>query len=122
MNSSRLLLAITTLAFFLTLAFSPVHAGSMGNGFAQRMKLVVDSIDVAGGTVVLKSQVDNSLHTYKIGAATKIMVGRSKGTIDQIQVGQKVANLATAGGTPPETLKVLMLYAATPAPAAPAAN
>jgi len=101
MNSSRLFLTLTTLALFFTLALCPVHAGGMGNGAAQRMKLVVDSIDTAGGTITLKSQVDNSVHTYKINAETQVVVGNKKGTIDQVQVGEKVVNLRTAGGEPP---------------------
>jgi len=120
MNPTRLLLAITALAFFITLAVIPVNAGSMGNGAAQRMKLVVDSVDAAGGTIVLKSQVDNSVHTYKIDAKTRIMVGNAKGTIDQVQAGQKVANLRAGPGEPPQTLQFLMVSPATAAPAAPA--
>jgi hypothetical protein len=117
MNSSQFFLVIMTLAFFVTLAVLPLNAGSMGNGAAQRMKLVVDSIDAAGGTIVLKSQVDNSAHTYKINAKTWIMVGNAKETIDQIQAGQKVANLNTLAGDPPQALKILMLYPVAAAPA-----
>jgi hypothetical protein len=118
MNSSRLYLALTLLVFFAALAVLPVKAGGMGNGAAQRMKLVVDSVDVAGGTVVIKSGVDGSVHTYKIEATTKLTVGHVKGSIDQIKAGMKVANLHAVAGQPPQTLDLLMVYQAAPAPAA----
>ena len=122
MNTSRLLLAVTTLIFFAALAISPLNAGSMGNGAAQREKLVVDSVDVTGGIIVLKSMVDNSIQTYKIDATTHIILGHTKGSIDQITVGLKVANLRAVAGAPPQTLQTLLLYPATPAPAPPPAN
>ena len=116
MNSSRLFLVIATLAFLATLVGSPLNAGGMGNGAAQRQKLVVDSVDVTSGTIVLKSMVDNSIHTYKIDATTRIAVGNTKGSIDQIKAGQKVANLRAGGGQPPQTLNMLMLYQAAAVP------
>ncbi|HEX4141436.1 MAG TPA: hypothetical protein VHY09_13895 [Candidatus Methylacidiphilales bacterium] len=84
------------------------------------MKLVVDSIDTAGGTIVIKSQVDNSSHTYKIDATTRIILVNAKGTIDQIHAGQKVANLVAGPGEPPQTLKLLLVSPAAAAPSAPA--
>jgi len=119
MNTSRLLLAVTTLIFFAALAISPLNAG---NGAAQREKLVVDSVDVTGGIIVLKSMVDNSIQTYKIDATTHIILGHTKGSIDQITVGLKVANLRAGAGAPPQTLQTLLLYPATPTPAPPPAN
>ena len=120
MNSSRLLFAVTTLAFLITLAVIPVKAGSLGNGAAQRMKLVVDSVDVAGSTVTIKSGVDNSVHTYKVDAKTRITVGHAKQGLDAVQPGMKVANLHAIEGPEPKTLDLLMVYQAPPAPPAPA--
>jgi hypothetical protein len=119
MNSSRLFFAVTALAFLITLSFCPVKAGSLGNGAAQRQKLMVDSVDAAGGTVVIKSGVDNSVHTYKIAATTKLMVGHVKGSIDQVKSGMKVANLRAVAGAEPQTLDLLWVYQAAPATAAP---
>lgn len=108
------------LAFLVTFAVSPVNAGSLGNGATQRLKLVVDSVDRASGTIVLKSMVDNSIRTYKINASTRVTVGRVKGGLDQIEVGQKVANLHAGGAQPPLTLDLLMLSPAVAEPASPA--
>ena len=120
MKSFQLLFAVTTLAFLFALPVSTATAGSMGNGAAQRMKLVIESIDVATGTVEFKSMVDNSTHTYKIDATTQIRVGTTKGTIDQIQAGQKVANYVLKPGPPPQTLQTIFVSQAVPAAAAPA--
>jgi len=123
MKSSRLFSAVAAVAILFTLAVSTAVAGSMGNGAAQRMKLVVESIDTTAGTIEFKSMVDNSEHTYKIDATTRISIVNKKGTIDQIKVGQKVENYALSGGQPPETLKMLIVSQAAPPPAnaAPAA-
>ena len=118
MKSPRLLLAVAFLAvtFLFTLAVSTVTAGSMGNGAAQRQKLVIESFDVTTGTVEFKSRVDNSVHTYKIDATTRITVGTTKGTIDQIKVGQKVENYKAGSGQPPQTLEMIMVSQAVAAP------
>lgn len=115
-----LLLAVTTLALLFTLAVSTATAGSMGNGAAQRQKLVIESIDATTGTVEFKSGVDNTIHTYKIDATTRIIVGTTKGTIDQIKVGQKVENYAVTSGQPPQTLKTIFVSQAVPVPVPPA--
>jgi hypothetical protein len=118
MNSSRLFFAVTTLALLFALAVFPVKAGSMGNGAAQRMKLMVDSVDVAGGTVTIKSGVDGTSHTYKVDATTKLTVGHTKQGLAQVKPGMKVANLHAVAGAEPQTLDLLMVYQAAPAPAA----
>ena len=123
MKSSRLLLAVVTLVFLFTLAVSIVIAGSMGNGAAQRQKLVIESIDVTTGAVEFKSMVDNTIHTYKIDETTRINVVNKKGTIDQIQAGMKVFNYTVKGGQPPvegQTLAFIGVSPAAPAPAPPA--
>jgi len=120
MKSSRLLSAFATLAFLFTLAVSTASAGSMGNGAAQRQKLVIDSVDATTGTIEFKSMVDNSVHTYKIDATSRITVVNKKGTIDQLKVGQKVANYAAKEGQPPQTLTMLWVSPAVQAPANPA--
>jgi len=125
MKSSRLLLAIATLAFLFTLAVSTATAGSMGNGAAQRQKLVVESVDVTAGTVELKSGVDNSIHTYKIDATTRVTIVNRKGTIDQIKVGMKVFNYTVKGGQTPvegQTLTFIGVSPAAPAPVPPSAS
>lgn len=122
MKSSRLLLAVITLAFLFTLAVSTATAGSMGNGAAQRQKLVIESINATTGMVEFKSGVDQTIHTYKIDATTRVFVGTTKGTIDQIKVGQKVENYKAAGGQPPQILGFLMVSQAAPAPAPPATS
>src|SRR5450631_1941161 len=98
MKSFRLLLAVGASALFFTVTVSTATAGSMGNGAAQRQKLLVESIDVTAGTIVLKSMVDQSVHTYKIDATTQVKIVNSKGTIDQIQAGMKVFNYTVKGG------------------------
>jgi len=123
MKSSRLLLAVTTLAFLFTLAVSIATAGSMGNGAAQRQKLVIESIDVTTGTVEFKSGVDNTIHTYKIDATTRVSIVNNKGTIDQIKVGMKVFNYTVRGGQTPgegQTLAFIGVSPAAPAPVPPA--
>ena len=117
MKSSRLLFAITTLALLFTFAVSTAIAGSMGNGAAQRQKLVIDSVDASSGTVVFKSMVDQSIHTYKIDATTKLSLTGKKATVDQIKPGEKVANYTVRGGQSADgsTLDVLMLWQAPPA-------
>jgi multidrug efflux pump subunit AcrA (membrane-fusion protein) len=123
MKSSRLLLAVTTLAFLLTLAVSTATAGSMGNGAAQRQKLVIESIDVTTGTVEFKSGVDNTIHTYKIDATTRVRIVNNKGTIDQIKVGQQVFNYTVKGGQTPvegQTLAFIGVSPAAPVPVPPA--
>jgi len=120
MKSFRLLFAVTTLGFLFTLTVSTATAGTMGNGAAQRQRLVVELVDATAGTIEFKSMVDNSIHAYKIDAATKISIGRTKGTIDQIKVGQKVVNYSVRGGQPPQTLDIIMVYEAVPVPVSPA--
>ena len=99
----------------------------MGNGAAQRQKLVIESVDVTTGAVEFKSMVDNSIHAYKIDATTRIVIGTRNiagvhTTIDQIEVGQKVENYAVNPGQPPQTLRTIFLSQAAPAaPATPAA-
>jgi hypothetical protein len=121
MKSFRLLLAFVAAAFLFALGVSTATAGSMGNGAAQRMKLVINAVDGAAGTVEFKSLVDQTTHTYKIDATTKIRIfgsaAGSKPTIDQIQVGQKVENYAVGGGPAPQLLTMLMLAKAAPASA-----
>jgi hypothetical protein len=119
MKPSRLLLAVTTLALLYTVAVSTATAGSMGNGAAQRQKLVVESVDVAAGTIQLKSMVDQTIHTYKIDATTRIAVGHAKGTIDQIKAGQKVENYRVGGGQPPQHLDMIFLSQAVATPVSP---
>jgi hypothetical protein len=123
MKSSRLFFAIITMAvaFFFTLAASIATAGSMGNGAAQRQKLVIESIDATTGTVEFKSMVDNTIHNYLIDATTRIFIGTTKGTIDQIKVRQKVENFAVKEGQPPQTLKFIFVSQAALAPVPPAA-
>lgn len=118
MKSSRLLLAAATLAFLFILAVSTATAGTMGNGAAQRQKLVIESIDVTTGTVEFKSMVDNTIHAYKIDATTRISVVNTKGTIDQIKVGMKVFNYRVGGG---QTLAFIGVSPAAPLPAPPPA-
>jgi hypothetical protein len=123
MKSSRLLLAVTTLAFLFTLAVSTATAGSMGNGAAQRQRLVIESIDATTGTVEFKSMVDNSIHTYKIDTTTRVSIVNSKGTIDQIKMGMKVFNYTVKGGQKPvegQTLAFIGVSPATPVPVPPA--
>jgi hypothetical protein len=115
MKTFRLLLAVTTLAFFFTLAVSTATAGSMGNGAAQRQKLVIESIDVTTGTVEFKSMVDQTTHTYKIDADTHISVGNKKGTMDQIKVGMKVFNYVPRGGQTPGEGQTLAFIGVSPA-------
>ncbi len=125
MQYFRFLSAITALAFLFTFAVSPATAGSMGNGAAQRQKLVVDSVDVASGTVVLKSMVDQTVHTYKIDATTRVNLVNSKGTIDQIQPGMKVFNYTVKGGHAPgdgQTLSFIGVSPAAPTNTAPGAG
>jgi hypothetical protein len=121
MKSSRPLFAVTTLAlaFLFTLAVSTAIAGTMGNGAAQRQRLVIESIDAATGTVEFKSMVDNTIHTYTLDATTRVTIGNAKGTIDQIKVGQKVENYALRSGQPPQTLNFIMVSRAVPVPVAP---
>jgi hypothetical protein len=115
MKSFRLLLTFVSVAFLFALGASTATAGSMGNGAAQRMKLVVNAVDVAAGTVEFKSMVDQTTHTYKIDSTTKIRIfGTSnmagvKPTIDQIKVGEKVENYALGGEPAPQVLTFLML-------------
>lgn len=118
MKSSRLLLAVLALAFLFPLTVSTATAGSMRNGAIQRLRLVVESIDATGGTVAFKSQIDQSLHTYKVDGSTHVVIGMTRGTIDQVKAGMRVYNYAGAGGQPPkegDTLTVLGVNPATPA-------
>ena len=120
MKSSRLLLAVTALAFLFILAVSTATAGSMGNGAAQRQKLVIESIDATAGTIQFKSMVDNTVHTYKIDATTRISIVNKKGTIDQIKIGMKVFNYTVKGGQTPvegQTLTFIGVSPAAPLPA-----
>lgn len=127
MNTFRFpAVAFLTLVSLFTLAVSSATAGSTGNGWAQRLKLVVDSVDVTVGTVVLKSMVDQSSETFKVDAKTRISVGPKKGTIDQIKPGMQVVNCSPvfspkAAGN--QTLTMLVVWptpaATAPAPASP---
>ncbi len=121
MNASRLPFNVITLAFALlfTITVSTATAGGMGNGAAQRQKLVIESIDATTGIVEFKSMVDNTLQTYRIDATTRILIGTTKGTIDQIKVGQKVANYAAKSGQPPQTLSTIFVSSAAPVPVPP---
>ena len=124
MKLSRLLLAVATLTFLFTLAVSTATAGSMGNGAAQRQKLVIESVDATAGTVEFKSMVDNSIHDYKIDATTRVSLVNRKGTIDQIKVGMKVFNYTVKGGQTPvggQTLAFIGVSPAAPVPVPPAA-
>jgi hypothetical protein len=126
MKSSRLLFAVTTLAltFSFTLLVSTATAGTAGNGWAQRNKLVIESVDMTTGTVEIKSMVDNTIHTYKIDATTRIIVGNTKGTIDQIKTGMKVSRCNVSGGQMPEegqALAFIGVYPAAPLPVPPPA-
>jgi hypothetical protein len=131
MKSSRLLLAITVLAFLFTLAVSTATAGSAG-GYSDRSggapspaqpavdhRILVQSFDVTTGAIVVENMSDKTLHTYKINAATRISVGRSKGTIDQIKAGQSVF-IRGNGGQPPETVFAITVFEAAPMPVPPA--
>jgi hypothetical protein len=121
MKSSRLLLA-ATLVFLFILAVSIATAGTMGNGAAQRQRLVIESIDVTAGTIEFKSMVDQSIHTYKIDAATRVSIVNRKGTIDQIKAGMKVFNYTVKGGQTPvegQTLAFIGVSPAAPMPAPP---
>ena len=60
--------------------------------------------------------VDNSIHTYKIDATTRISLVNSKGTIDQIKAGMHVFNYRVGDG---QTLAFIGVSPAAPAPAAP---
>src|SRR5476651_88574 len=117
MKSSRLLLAVAALAFtfLFTLAVSTATAGTMGNGAAQRQRLVIESIDLTTGTVEFKSMVDNTIHTYKIDATTQVSVVNHKGTIDQIKVGMKVFNYTVKGGQKPVEGQTLAFIGVSPA-------
>jgi Cu/Ag efflux protein CusF len=115
MKSPRLLLAVTILVFLFTLAVPTATAGTMGNGAAQRQKLVIESIDVTTGTVEFKSGVDNSIHTYKIDATTRVSVVNNKGTIDQIKVGMKVFSYTVKGGQTPVEGQTLAFIGVSPA-------
>ena len=112
MKPSRPLLGVATLAliFLFSLAIPTAIAGSMANGAAQRQKLVIDSIDGSSGTVVFKSMVDLTTHTYKIDATTRISVTGKKGTIDEIKPGMKVVNFTAPGEG--QTLEMIMVYQA----------
>ena len=122
MKPFRLLLTIAAFAltFLFIFAVSIATAGSMGNGAAQRQKLVIQSIDVTTGAVEFKSMVDNSVHTYKIDATTRIGIVNSKGTIDQIKVGMKVFNYTVKGGQPPAEGQALAFIGVSPAAPLPA--
>ena len=119
MKSSRPSFAVISLSLLFTFAISiaTATAGSLGNGAAQRQRLVVESVNTTGGTVVFKSMVDQSTHTYKIDAATKISLTQKKATIDQIKPGQKVVNYTVRGGKAVDgsPLDMLMLWPAAPA-------
>ena len=94
----------------------------MGNGAAQRQRLVIESIDVTTGTVEFKSMVDNTIHTYKIDATTRVSIVNKKGTIDQIKAGMKVFNYTVRGGQTPvegQTLAFIGVSPAAPVPVPP---
>jgi len=128
MNPSRLLPTVATLAFLFTLAVSTATAGS-GGGYSDRTgqnggapppvsgKMSIEAIDAAAGTVVIRVR-DQTLHTYKIDAHTRILIGTSKVTIDQIKPGKEVRNYVEARGVG-QTLAYLELF---PEPLAPASR
>jgi len=122
MKTSRLLLAVATLAFLFTLAVSTVTAGTTGNGWSQRpvvdLRYLITSVDAAAGTIQVEFMRDKTIQTYKIDANTKIRVGDNMGTIDQIKVGMQVRKNFMRTG---QTLAAIVVNQADPAPVQPPA-
>jgi hypothetical protein len=121
MKSSRLLLAVAIFVFLFTLANSTATAGTTGDGLTQTqgpdLRYLVTSVDATDGTIQVEFMRDKTTQTYKIDAATKIRVGDTMGTIDQIKVGMQVRNKFMGAG---QTLAAIVVNKADPAPAPPA--
>jgi len=117
MKSSRLLLAVTTLAFLFILAVSAATAGTTGNGWSQPAgqtmpKITVMAVDAAMGTIEFQ-MMDKSTRSYKINEKTRVMLSGNPVTIDQIQVGMEVVNFYQRD---PQTVGRIIL---SPAPVTP---
>ena len=124
MKSSRLLLAVTTLAFLFTVAVSTATAGTTGNGWSQRtevdLRYLVTSVDATTGTIQVEFMRDKTTVTYKIDANTKIRVGDTMGTVDQIKVGMQVRKYFLKAGETPggegQILGAILVNQADPPP------
>ena len=120
MKSSRLLFAVTTLAFLFTLIVSVATAGTAGNGWSQRrevdLRYLITSVDATTETIQVEFMRDKTIQTYKIDANTRIKVGNNMGTFDQIKVGMQFRNYAVREG---QTLAAIVVDKADSAPVEP---
>jgi len=127
MKTSRLLLAVTTLAFLFTLSVSTATAGTTGNGWSQRqnpdLRYLITSVDATTNTIQVEFMRDKTTVAYKIDANTRIRVGDNMGTFDQIKVGMQVRKYflkadQTPGGEG-QILGAIVVNQADPPPAQP---
>jgi hypothetical protein len=122
MKSSRLLLAVTTLAFtfLFTVAVSTTTAGTTGNGWSQTptvdLRYLITSVDAATGTIQVEFMRDKTFQTYKTNPNTKINVNGNLGPFDRIKVGMQVRKYFIREG---QTLAAIVVDRADLSPAQP---
>lgn len=120
MKSSRLLLTVTALFLLFNFAVSTAAAGTTGNGWSQSqtpdLRYLITSVDAATSTIQVEFMRDKTIQTYKIDANTKIRVGNTMGTIDQIKVGMQVRKYFLRAG---QTLAAMVVDQADPPPVQP---
>ena len=119
MKSSRLLLAVTTLAlaFLFTWAVPTASAARIRVIEAPETPVdtrkLVESVNVAGGTIDIEIMRDKTTHTYKIDGGTVITVNNDPGKIGDIKVGMEVIDFVERS---PQVLDSISLRSPESAP------
>jgi hypothetical protein len=118
MNPSRLLFTVAALAltFLFTLAVPTAMAGSTKPAAPAPVdeRILVQSVNVAAGTIVIQYMRDKKTHTYTVDDLTALKVNNSPGKIADIQVGMQIKDYVERD---PHTLDTLTIQYAAPGPA-----
>lgn len=110
MKPSRLFLTVTTLilAFSFTVAVQTATAGQEPD-----TRVLIESVNTAASTVVIKYMDKGTTQTYTIDGLTSIKVGDNTGTFAQIRAGMQVRDSVERDD---HTLDSISVSAADPAP------
>jgi len=124
MKSARLFFAVATLAmaFLLTCAVTTANASHKSAAPPPPPvdgRILIDSVDAASKTVVLRYMRDGTTHTYSFDDLSVIKVGDASSdptTVDQIKVGMQVRDYVERDS---HTLDSIIVSTADPAPTNP---
>ena len=101
MNPSRLLHTATTLVLALLFIFAVPSALAKGKGGGKKpaaapapvdTRKLIQSVDVAANTVVIKNMREKTTHTYAIDNVTVVKVNNVDGTIADIKANMEVTD------------------------------